>query len=543
MQQTAATISCCLCGRPVSADHAVDGRCLSCLAATVDISEGIDKELEIEMCKTCEQQGVHRWFRNPQWVVLEPESAELLSLCVRKIRGLKHVRLVDASWIWQEEHNRRLKVKLTVAKDVLSGQAIQQSFVINYGVKTRNCNACNKAAAKQDEWMAKVQVRQRAEHPRTLLAMEQQMLKRQSELGKAPPIGVKRTKEGLDFHFLRRQHAQRFVSLLHALAPCKSKSSSSVVATNAKQGTSNVKHTWSVEVAPICKGDLVLLPKSGNFQLPVGGQRWALVGAVGGTIRLIDPTSAQQFEVSSESYWRNPFTLLASKSSLSTFIVLDVEVGEESQTTPAKEAKENNNKAAHPGAHGGNAHWVHADATIARERDFGTNDVTHFVRTHLGGLIDAGDEAVGYDVEGMTGLDEEEEADAPQGVILLEKKRRSKRERGGGGASSKRSSSSGQRGQRGGGRKGGKKKSSGDGPDDGDSVCTSTSYQTEASDMLDAMSLAGDGGDGDEEELAIGDGFGEFLGTLDKGGERASGERSSNAEEEESVETTAVAIE
>ena len=233
--------------------------------------------------------------------------------------------------------------------------------------------------------------------------------------------------------------------------------------------------------------------------------------------------------MSSESYWRNPFTLLASKSSLSTFVVLDVEVGEESQTTPAKEAKENNNKAAHPGAHGGNAHWVHADATIARERDFGTNDVTHFVRTHLGGLIDAGDEAVGYDVEGMTGLDEEEEeADAPQGVILLEKKRRSKRERGGGGASSKRSSSSGQRGQRGGGRKGGKKKkSSGDGPDDGDSVCTSTSYQTEASDMLDAMSLAGDGGDGDEEELAIGDGFGEFLGTLDKGGERASGERSS----------------
>ena len=58
------------------------------------------------------------------------------------------------------------------------------------------------------------------------------------------------------------------------------------------------------------------------------------------------------------------------------------------------------------------------------------------------------------------------------------------------------------------------------------------------------FTLAGDGDGGDEEELAIGDGFGEFLGTLDKGGERASGERSSNAEEEEeSVETAAVAIE
>lgn len=98
-----------------------------------------------------------------------------------------------------------------------------------------NCDKCNKLAAK-DTWQAKVQVRQRAEHPRTLLAMEQQMLRRQAQLGRAPPVEVKRVKEGLDFIFLRRQHAQRFVSLLHALAPCRSKSSTSVVATNSKTG-------------------------------------------------------------------------------------------------------------------------------------------------------------------------------------------------------------------------------------------------------------------------------------------------------------------
>ena len=63
--------------------------------------------------------------------------------------------------------------------------------------------------------------------------------------------GGARTKEGLDFLFLRRQHAQRFVTLLHSLAPCRSKASSSVVATNAKTGASNVKHVWSVEVAKV----------------------------------------------------------------------------------------------------------------------------------------------------------------------------------------------------------------------------------------------------------------------------------------------------
>jgi nonsense-mediated mRNA decay protein 3 len=220
---TKPSIACCLCGKPTT--DAVDGRCLACLAATVDVTEGIDREYEVEMCKTCAQEDVYRWFRNPQWVLLEPESAELLSLCMRRIRGLKAVRLVNAGWIWTEPHSRLLKVKLTVAKDVLSGHTIQQSFVVDFAVRTRNCDKCNKAAAKQDAWLAKVQVRQRAEHPRTLLAMEQQMLKRSSEMGRAPPMEVKRTRDGLDFLFSRRQHAQRFVSLLHALAPCRSKAS------------------------------------------------------------------------------------------------------------------------------------------------------------------------------------------------------------------------------------------------------------------------------------------------------------------------------
>jgi hypothetical protein len=116
----------------------VEGRCLQCLAATIDISEGIDKEGEIEMCRTCALDGVHRWYRNPQWVVADPESAELLSLCIQKLKGIKQVRLVDASWIWQEPHSRRLKLKLTVAKDVLSGRTLQQSFLVGFTVQTRN---------------------------------------------------------------------------------------------------------------------------------------------------------------------------------------------------------------------------------------------------------------------------------------------------------------------------------------------------------------------------------------------------------------------
>lgn len=106
------------------------------------------------------------------------------------------------------------------------------------------------------------------------------MRKRQSEMSRAPPIDVKRTKDGLDFQFIRRQHAQRFVSLLHSLAPCRSKASSSLVAANAKTGTSNVRHTWSVEVAAVCRGDLVHLPRSLTAHASVS--RWAIVTGVAG---------------------------------------------------------------------------------------------------------------------------------------------------------------------------------------------------------------------------------------------------------------------
>ena len=244
-KQTAPTIACCLCGRSVPVDATVEGRCINCLSATTDFTEKIERNLEVEMCRTC---GV--WYRNPQWVRLQPESPELLALCVRRVKDLKGMRLVDASWIWTEPHSRRLKVKLTVAAEVLSGTLLQRSLVVEFVVKTRNCDSCNKAAAK-DTWQAKVQLRQRCEHPRTLLAMEQasRLSRHRSDPAAHPArrlspslrprrsarvrlgsahrrpsqaisahgmardvVQIKRSRDGLDLTFHKAQHAQRFVA-------------------------------------------------------------------------------------------------------------------------------------------------------------------------------------------------------------------------------------------------------------------------------------------------------------------------------------------
>ena len=97
----------------------------------VDITEGIPKQgksqrqswcdrsthtfaAALSFCKNCE-----RFLSPPQtWTIAEPESRELLAICLKKLKGLNKVRLIDAGFIWTEPHSKRIKVKLTIQKEV-----------------------------------------------------------------------------------------------------------------------------------------------------------------------------------------------------------------------------------------------------------------------------------------------------------------------------------------------------------------------------------------------------------------------------------------
>ena len=89
--------------------------CLQCLKSQVDITEGISKIVQLQHCKEC-----NRYLR-PPWAKCELESAQLLALCLKHVKGLKRVKMVDAAFIWTEPHSRRLKVKITIQKEVLNG--------------------------------------------------------------------------------------------------------------------------------------------------------------------------------------------------------------------------------------------------------------------------------------------------------------------------------------------------------------------------------------------------------------------------------------
>ena len=93
------------------------------------------------------------------------------------MEGLNKVKLVDAGFIWTEPHSKRLKTKLTIQKEVLNGAILQQTFVTEFVVEWHMCDACSRLAANADQWTACCQVRQRVEHKRTFLYLEQLILK------------------------------------------------------------------------------------------------------------------------------------------------------------------------------------------------------------------------------------------------------------------------------------------------------------------------------------------------------------------------------
>ena len=125
--------------------------CVQCLRTRVDLSEDIPKSVILHFCKFCE-----RYLSPPnQWVAAQLESRELMALCLKRLRNLSKVRLIDANFVWTEPHSKRIKVKLSIQGEVVSGAILQQSFVVEYVVHFQMCDQCRRVEAK-DTWNASV---------------------------------------------------------------------------------------------------------------------------------------------------------------------------------------------------------------------------------------------------------------------------------------------------------------------------------------------------------------------------------------------------
>ncbi|KAL0082281.1 NMD3 family-domain-containing protein [Phycomyces blakesleeanus] len=340
--------------------------CVNCIRNEVDITEGIPKQATIHFCKGCE-----RYLQPPGiWVTAQLESRELLTLCLKKLKGLTKVRLIDAGFIWTEPHSRRIKVKLTIQKEVFANTILQQIFEVEYIVSTQQCDECTRLAA-QNTWKAAVQVRQKVEHKRTFLYLEQLILKHNVH---KDTTNIKEAKDGIDFFYGQRGHAIKMVEFLSSVTPTRYKTSEQLISTDIHTSTSNYKFTYSVEIAPVCKDDIVCIPKK-LAKLMGNIPQLLLVTRISNSIHLMDINTLNQVDVLCVTYWRHQFTALASVKNMVEFYVLDVE-----PLGPVK------------GKH------VLADVHVARMADFGRNDDVYICRSHLGAILSPGDTVLGYDL-------------------------------------------------------------------------------------------------------------------------------------------------
>lgn len=239
-------------------------------------------------------------------------------------------------------------------------------------VAYHQCPDCAKSFTA-NTWRSVVQVRQKVPHKRTFLYLEQLILKHSAH---KDTINIKEVKDGLDFYYLQRNHAEKFVDFLTSVAPVRSKKSQELISMDIHTSTKSYKFSFSVELVPICKDDLVALPiklakQIGNIS-PL-----TICYRVGTSINLIDPNTLQTTDVTTPLYWRTPFVSLADVQELVEFVVMDIE------PTGLQKGR-----------------FLLAEATVARASDLGVNDTTYFTRTHLGNVLHPGDSVMGYHLTG-----------------------------------------------------------------------------------------------------------------------------------------------
>eukprot|EP00948_MAST-09A_sp_MAST-9A-sp1_P000102 g102.t1 len=424
---TASTILCCECGVPIAPNSA--NTCVGCLRARVDITIGIERSIPLFQCRGCE-----RYKRPKKWAGAARESRELLAICLEKLKTNKAfaaTRLVDAAFIWTEEHSKRLKVRLTLQKEVLSGTVLQQEIVVEYVITNFHCEDCHRAVSAHT-WNSLVQVRQRVDHKRTFLFLEQLLIKHNAH---EHAINIRAIRNGLDFFFAERSKANQFISFLQTVIPCRSKSSRQLISQDKNNGVDTYKFTFAVEIVPLCKFDVVCLPTKLANDLGTMNNV-ALVFRVNTGCHVIDPQTCTVGEITPTKFWREPFdALCSSHRGMVEFMVMGVEhlkinrttktlkQGAGKSRTHSKKARRRRNRkrafdefsdhssSASYNSPNANAVWATgkyslALVEVARVDDLESGDTLRSqrrisVRTHLGRVLKVGDFVKGYELSKM----------------------------------------------------------------------------------------------------------------------------------------------
>ena len=316
------------------------------------------------------------------------------------MQGLK---VLDSMFIWTEPNSMRQRVMLTLKADI-NDVSIQQRIKVEFLVKWKQCPDCIKES-RQRTWQAIVQLRQKRDDSRKGLLVLELALARNAEIRK-DILSVQTKKNGFDFYFPSVDKARHFTQYLAKAAPMKTKTTQSLVSEDKTNNTANIKTTIACDMVPLCRDDLVIIQKRAKGVGSLSG-RLCLVLKMSSSVHLVDASPARDADISTlctdlhgETYWKGGeekmYRLFLSSKRLVRFVVLDVELCGSSYSNG--DSTNNSKQQLYKGPQSGVTKYALADVEIARESDFGVNDETFQVVTHLGHLLNVGDVVLGYDV-------------------------------------------------------------------------------------------------------------------------------------------------
>ena len=308
---TYSKIVCCICGVVMDANN--EGICEACAKKNIDITTGITKTASLIYCRTCDR------FKRPPWIKVERESQDMMNLCLSKIKGLNKVQLIDSSFVWTEPHSKEIKIKLTIQKEV-NKSLISTSFIVTLKEDWTQCEDCKKTFTPHI-WKAVVQLRQKVNHKRTFLFLEQVILKHKAQ---SKALNIKEHPEGVDFYFSNRAQANSFCSFIHEFLPCQSKISRQLISVDEKSNEAEYKETFRLEIAPVCQDDLVILNEDNYKKLGSIGPVLLCYKQIK-SLKFIDPVSFETLDLDNNTYWRYELKSYIDRKCLTEFLILDVQ--------------------------------------------------------------------------------------------------------------------------------------------------------------------------------------------------------------------------
>ena len=330
-----------------------------------------------------------------------------MNLCLSKIKGLNKIKIIDSSFIWTEPHSKLIKIKITIQKEIDKVLA-STSFIVEFKEEWIQCEDCAKTFTPHI-WKSSVQIRQKVDHKRTFLYLEQLILKHKTY---TKAISIKEQSEGVDFYFSNKSQGNSFSSFIQSCLPCKTKQSRQLISVDEKSNVAEYKDTILIEIAPVCQDDLIILNE----------EQYKKLGGIGpillcfkqaNTLHFIDPISFEMKELDSNTYWRYELKSYVNRSCMSEFLILSCEEEINYKKLSNENSKmdiDNINKSNNKGKNNENSIYENIHQNKINEKKFKivnvkciknlskNDDEIVEIRTFLGRKMHPGDIYLGYDL-------------------------------------------------------------------------------------------------------------------------------------------------